>query len=160
MATTWKQLYDALSLLYMTDPGDFIVLHLITSLYAMEQIAKRLPVDEQKRAIKCYWTAMLGVLVSRGEMPTKASLTSLHAKYKDAVDGDGSVREGRDWEQIINQAIEEEEEHNPKLVYVQNLMWKRFGRRSIFRVSAGHFTTTPIFPKLESGDVVGADRPC
>ncbi|MEE8608766.1 MAG: questin oxidase family protein [Nitrospiraceae bacterium] len=160
MATIWKQLYDALTLLYMTEPGDFIVLHLITSLYAMEQIAKQLPVDEQKRAIKCYWTAMLGVLFSRGEMPSKARLAALHAKYKDALDGDGSVREGQDWEQIISQAINEEEEHNPKLVYVQNLMWKRFGRRSVFRVAAGHFTTTPKIPKLETGAIVGADRPC
>ncbi len=160
MATTWKQLYDALSLLYMTEPGDFIALHLITSLYSMEQIAKQLPVDEQKRAIKCYWTAMLGVLFSRGEMPSKARLEALHARYKDAVDDDGSVREGKDWEQIISQAINEEEEHNPKLVYVQNLMWKRFGHRSIFRVVAGHFTTTPEIPKLETGAIVGADRPC
>ncbi len=103
---------------------------------------------------------MLGVLFSRGEMPTKARLAALHAKYKDAVDGDGSVREGQDWEQIISQAINEEEEHNPKLVYVQNLMWKRFGRRSVFRIAAGHFTTTPRIPKLETGAIVGADRPC
>ncbi len=160
MATIWKQLYDALSLLYMTKPGDFIVLHLITSLYAIEQIAKQLPIGEQKRTIKCYWTAMLGVLFSRGEMPSTESIAAVHAKYKDAVDGDGSVRDGQDWEQIISQAINEEEEHNPKLVYVQNLMWKRFGRRSVFRIAAGHFTTTPIISKLETGDIVGADRPC
>jgi len=160
MATIWKQLYDALSLLYMTKPGDFIVLHLITSLYAIEQIAKQLPIGEQKRTIKCYWTAMLGVLFSRGEMPSTESIAAVHAKYKDAVDGDGSVRDGQDWEQIISQAINEEEEHNPKLVYVQNLMWKRFGRRSVFRIAAGHFTTTPIISKLETGDIVGANRPC
>ncbi len=160
VATTWKQLYDALSLLYMTTPGDFIVLHLITSLYAIEQIAKQLPIGEQKRTIKCYWTAMLGVLFSRGEMPSTESIAAVHAKYKDAVDGDGSVRDGQDWEQIISQAINEKEEHNPKLVYVQNLMWKRFGRRSVFRIAAGHFTTTPIISKLETGDIVGADRPC
>ncbi len=160
MATIWKQLYDALSLLYMTKPGDFIVLHLITSLYAIEQIAKQLPIGEQKRTIKCYWTAMLGVLFSRGEMPSTESIAAVHAKYKDAVDGDGSVRDGQDWEQIISQAINEKEEHNPKLVYVQNLMWKRFGRRSVFRIAAGHFTTTPIISKLETGDIVGANRPC
>ncbi len=160
MTTIWKQLYDALSLLYLTQPGDFIILHLITSLYAMERITSQLPIDEQKRAIKCYWTATLGVLFSSGKIPSKARLAALHAKYKDAVDGDGSVREGQEWEQIISQAIDEKEEHNPKLVYVQNLMWNRFGRRSVFRVAAGHFTTTPKIPKLETGDTIGADRPC
>jgi hypothetical protein len=160
MATIWEELHEAVTLLYMTKPGDFLSLHLITSLHAMEQIANRMPVDQQKRAIKCYWTAMLGVIFSRGEVATRATLEALHSKYKDAVDHDGSPTEGQEWEHIVARALTEEEEHNPKLVYVQRLLWKRFGHRSLFRVAAGNFTTTPEIPKVESGATVGADRPC
>ncbi len=160
MATIWEGLYEALTLLFMTKPGDFLILHLITWLHAMEQIANRVPLDQQKFAIKCYWTAMLGILFSRGEVPTRATLEALHSKYKDALDHDGSPTEGQEWEPIVARALIEEEEHNPKLVYVQRLLWKRFGQRSLFRVAAGHFTTTPEVPKIESGITVGADRPC
>ncbi len=126
----------------------------------MEQIANRVPLDQQKFAIKCYWTAMLGILFSRGAVPTRATLEALHSKYKDALDHDGSPTEGQEWEPIVARALLEEEEHNPKLVYVQRLLWRRFGQRSLFRVAAGHFTTTPEVPKIESGITVGADRPC
>jgi len=160
MTTIWEELHETVTLLYMTKPGEFLLLHLITSLYAMEQIANRMPIDQQKRAIKCYWTAMLGVIFSRGEVPTRATLEALHSKYKDAVDHDGSPTEGQEWKHIVTRALIEAEEHNPKLVYVQHLLWKRFGHRSLFRVAAGNFTTTPEIPKIESGTTVGADRLC
>ena len=160
MATIWQELHEAMTLLYMTRPGHFIVLHLITSLHAMEQITNRISIDQQKRAIKCYWTAMLGVMFSLGEFPTRATLEALHLKYKDAVDHDGSPMEGQEWEHIVARALIEEEEHNPKLVYVQRLLWKRFGHRSLFRVAAGNFTLAPEIPKVESGTTMGADRPC
>lgn len=160
LATTWEQLHEAVTLLYMTKPGDFFVLHLITSLYGMEQITNRMPADQQKRAVKCYWTAMLGVLFSLGEFPTRAILEALHSQYKDTVDDDGVIKEGKAWGQIVDQALKDREEHNPKLVYVQRLMWKRFGHRSIFRIAAGNFTTTPKVPRLGSGVVLSADNPC
>ena len=160
MTTIWKGLYEAVTLLYMTKPGDFLILHLITSLHAMEQIANRLPINQQKHAIKCYWTAMQGIIFSGGEVPTRATLEALHSKYKDVVDHDGSPMEGQKWEHIVARALIEEEEHNPKLVYVQRLLWKRFSQRSLFRIAAGHFTTPPEVPKIEIGITVGADRPC
>ena len=150
MSTIWEQMYEAVTLLYMTKPGDFFILHLITSLHAMEQIANRLPVGHQKSAIKYYWTAMLGILFSFGEFPNRAKLEALHSQYKDAVDDDESPMEGQEWEQIVARALTEKEEHNPKLVYVQRLLWKRFGHRSIFRVAAGNFTTTPEVPRFGS----------
>jgi len=160
MPTIWNQLYEAVTLLYMTKPGDFFILHLITSLHAMEQITNQLPIDQQKRAIKCYWTAMLGILFSLGEFPTRATLEALHSKYKDAIDDDGNLTEGQEWEQIVARALTEKEEHNPKLVYVERLLWERFGHRSIFRVAAGNFTTSPEVPRLGSGVVLSADIPC
>ena len=160
MATIWEQLHEAVTLLFMTKPGDFLILHLITSLYAMEQIVNRIPVDQQKHAIKCYWTAMVAVIFSGGEVPTRATLEALHLKYKDAVDHDGNPTEGQDWERIVARAVIEEEEHNPKLVYVQRILWKKFSHRSLFRIAASNFTTTPEVAKVESGTTVGADRPC
>ena len=68
--------------------------------------------------------------------------------------------EGQEWEHIVTRALLEDEEHNPKLVYVQRLLWNRFGKRSLFRIAASHFTTPPEVPKIESGVTVGADRPC
>ncbi len=153
MQTLWKELYEALTLFYLAKPGNFLVLHLITSLYGMEQIASRLPIQEQKCAIKCYWTAMLGVIFADDEIPTQAKLEALHAKYKDAVDSDESPEEGESWEGIIARAIQEREEHNPKLVYVQRLLWNRFGHRSLFRTAASHFTTTPDVRKIDEAEI-------
>jgi hypothetical protein len=160
MATIWEELYEAVTLLFMTKPGDFLILHLITSLHAIEQIANRLPSDQQKRAIKCYWTALLAIMFSRGEVPMRATLEALHAKYQHSVDHEGNQMEGEEWAHIVARALIEAEEHNPKLVYVQRLLWSRFGQRSLFRIAAGHFTTTPEVPKIENGITVGADRPC
>ncbi len=103
---------------------------------------------------------MLGVIFSFGEFPIRAKLEALHSQYKDAIDDDGDLTDGQEWEQIVALALTEKEEHNPKLVYVQRLMWKRFGHRSIFRVAAGNFTTTPEVPRLGSGVVLSADIPC
>ena len=66
--------------------------------------------------------------------------------------------EGQEWEQIVAHALKEKEEHNAKLVYVQRLMWKRFDHRSLFRIAAGNFTTTPEVPRLGSGVVLGANH--
>lgn len=160
MVNMWEGLYETVTLLFMTKPGDFLILHLITSLHAMEQIANRTPIDQQKLSIKCYWTAMLAIIFSRGEVPTRATLEALRAKYQNAIDHEGNPMEGQEWEHIVGRALIEDEEHNPKLVYVERLLWNRFGRRSLFRIAAGHFTATPEVPKIENGITVGADRPC
>jgi hypothetical protein len=151
LQTIWEQLHEAVTLLYMASPGDFFVLHLITSLHAIEQISNQLPLDQQKRAIKCYWTAMLGILFSLGEFPNRATLEALHSQYKDAVDEDVKLTEEQKWKPIIARALAEKEEHNPKLIYVLRRMWKRFRHQSIFRIAAGHFTTTPEVTRLGNG---------
>ena len=100
------------------------------------------------------------IVFSDDEVPTRAKLESLYANYKDAVDYDKDLGEGETWGGIIDRASIEEEEHNPKLVYVQRLLWKRFDHRSLFRIAAANFTTTPEVSKIEDGIVAGADRPC
>jgi Questin oxidase-like len=148
LTSIWGQMYYAVTLLYMSRPGDFVILHLITSLYGMEQIANRMPPEQQKSAIQCFWRGMIGILLGHGEIPTRSALEALNAKYTDAIDVDGKPSEGPDWEQIIARAIAEAEEHNPKLVYVQQKLWKRYGYRTVFRIAAAHFTVTPKLPTI------------
>ena len=101
---------------------------------------------------------MLAVIFSGGEVPTRATLEALHSKYKDAIDHDGKSTEGQDWERIVARAVIEEEEHNPKLVYVQRLLWNKYGYRSLFRIAASHFTTTPEVAKVENGSIEKVDN--
>ncbi|MHC5907213.1 questin oxidase family protein [Streptomyces sp. S6] len=142
-AESWEQLYYAVTLWYLAMPGDFIALHLITSLHAMEQIASRLPSDQQKHAVKCYWTGVLCIAFSRAEFPDRARLAHLHARFEHAVDDSTDPAPDDEWEQLIARAVDQIEEHNPKLVYVLRRVWRRTGRRSVYRVAAGHFTPTP-----------------
>lgn len=141
---SWEELYYAATLLYLAVPGDFVLLHLITSLHAMEQIAEHLPVDQRNDVLRYFWIGMLCIALAGAEFPKRSKLEALHSTFADAVDGDGA---DRDWEHIIARAVEEEEEHNPKLVYVSRRMWTKAGKRSIYRAAAGQFTATPELPQ-------------
>ena len=141
---TWKQLYYAISLIYMSKPGDFALLHLLTSLHAVENIARHLPPDGQREAIECYWKAVLGVLFALKAVPAAADLTALHSRYEDSVDPASDATVQSNWASIVERALQEREEHNPKLVYVMRKLWHRFERASVHRECARHFTTTPV----------------
>lgn len=147
ISTTWEQLHYTVTLLYLALPGDFVLLHLITSLHAMEQIANRLPADQQRYVVRCFWIGMLSIAVAGAELPKRTALATLHSLYEDAVDADGDRAVSEDWERIVTRAVEEKEEHNPKMVYVLQRMWKRTGGRSIYRAAAAHFTETPELPE-------------
>lgn len=147
LTSIWKQLHYAITLLYMTKPGDFLILHLITALHGLEHITRHMPVEQQRFSIKCLWIGMLCILFSRGEFPKRAELEALNAQYQDAIDTDEMIVEKSQWEQIISRALCDKEEHNAKMVYVLRRMWEISGYRSIFRVAANYFTTTPELPK-------------
>lgn len=144
--TSWEQLHYVVALVYLTQPGDFILLHLITSLHAMEQIAERLPADRRREVVRCFWIGMLCILFSGAQFPGARALLKLHRRYRNSVDPDGQPA-GEDWEEIVARAVQEDEEHNPKMVYVLRRMWNRTGRQTIYREAAGQFTTTPELPK-------------
>jgi hypothetical protein len=61
---------------------------------------------------------MLCILFSRGDFPKRTALEVLHATHQAAIDGGGRTAEGPEWKQTVARAICEDEEHNPKLVYV------------------------------------------
>lgn len=139
----WEQLYYAVTLVYLATPGDFVALHLITSLHAMEEITARLPDDQRRHAVTCYWTGILGILFSRAEFPSRTNLAELHARFEKSFDSAMDTAKDEEWERNAARAIGQVEEHNPKLVYVLRRVWKRSRRRSVYRVAAGHFTPTP-----------------
>ncbi|WP_405820061.1 HAD-IA family hydrolase [Streptomyces sp. NBC_01390] len=145
---SWDQLGYLVTLLYLAEPGDFLLLHLMTALHAMRHIADALPAEQRPEAVKCYWTGILGVLFSRGHFAGPGKLTALDSLFgvDTAVDDVTDPRWAREWEWLIARAAEEEEEHNPKLVYVMREMWHRTGGRSVYRVAAGQFTATPELP--------------
>ncbi|MCC3768667.1 questin oxidase family protein [Streptomyces sp. UNOC14_S4] len=143
---SWEQLYYVVSLLYLAVPGDFVLLHLITSLHAMEQIAGKLPDDQRKHVVKCFWTGMLCVIFSGADFPERKKLAGLHAAFRDAVDADAPEIWEHDWRLTVLRAFEEDEEHNPKLVYVTRRVWERTGRRSVYRAAGTQFTVTPGLP--------------
>ncbi|GAA2214524.1 hypothetical protein GCM10009850_099890 [Nonomuraea monospora] len=138
----WEPLYYAVTLLYLAYPGDFVLLHLITSLHAVEQIALRLPAAERRRAVVSFWIGLLGTVFSGGDFPRRAKLDALHRLFSGATDQERDD----DWDTTVGRAVLEEEEHNPKLVYVLRRVWERSGRRSIYRVAAAQFTATPELP--------------
>ncbi|WP_084211808.1 HAD-IA family hydrolase [Pseudonocardia acaciae] len=144
-AESWPELHHAATLLYLAAPGDFVLLHLITSLYAMERIADHLPLDAQREAVRDYWVGMLCIVFSGADLPARRKLAALHTAFDGAVDDPGEHTD-RDWRHIVARAAEEDEEHNPKLVYVLRRVWERTGRRSIFRAAAAQFTATPELP--------------
>jgi hypothetical protein len=146
VSTSWEQLYYVVTLLYLAVPGDFVLLHLITSLHAMEQIADGLPADQRKNVVRCFWIGMLCIVFSEAAFPSRAKLAALHATYREAFDDRDQQVWSRDWAQLVARAAEEEEEHNPKLVYVMRRVWQRTGR-SIYRGAAAQFTTTPELPE-------------
>jgi len=91
---------------------------------------------------------MLCILFSRAEFPKRLLLEALNTKYKNVVDViPNSPLIKYDWQKSITRAIAEEEEHNPKMVYVLRRMWELSGYRSIFRIAATYFTETPTLPK-------------
>jgi hypothetical protein len=146
VSTSWEQLHYVVTLLYLTRPGDFVLLHLITSLHAMEQIADRLPADQRRGVVMRFWIGMLCIVFAEGDFPSRARLQALHATYERATDPAGQPAARQDWERIVAAAIEEDEEHNPKMVYVLRRSWDRTGGRSIYRAAAAQFTTTPQLP--------------
>lgn len=140
----WKQLYKTVTLLFLTKPGSFIVLHLLTCLYGVRCIAGKLTVSNQRIAIRCYWKAMLATLFALKSFPTEKQLSDLNAVHSEAVDEAESEDVRKDWSLLFEKAIVDKEEHNAKLVFVMHMIWKEYGHLSLYREAARHFTSTPV----------------
>ncbi len=143
----WEQLFYVVTLLYLEKPGNFVILHLITSLHAMGQISRHVSHELQNKILKCFWIGMLCILFSERYFPNKSKLIALNNIFNSKIDSEESTRLWEEnWHEIMERAFLEDEEHNPKLVYVLRLLWQRTNKKSIYRAAAAQFTTTPILP--------------
>lgn len=143
----WADLYRAMTLLYLAKPGDFVLLHLITSLHGVEQIARSQPAAWQWEAIDMFWTGALAIIFAEAALPSAAKVSALHDLLpRDERDPPHDALADREWDFHIGRSVLEIEEHNPKLVYVQRLLWERSGRERLYRHAAAQFTRTPDLP--------------
>lgn len=145
LEAAWLQLYQTVTLIYMAAPGNFLLLHLVTSLLAMEQLAGCLPEQAARQALSSYWVGMQCMLFATGNLAHPEKLQALHKAYSEASDDIRDPLWEREWRLLTARAVEEEEEHNPKLVYVMKLLWSRT-ERTLYRAAAHQFTTTPELP--------------
>ncbi len=144
----WQQLHYLVALVYMAYKGDFFILHLLTSLHAMEHMALHLHTNVQKECVHLYWMGLIGLMFAKAQVLEPQTLNALNGKYQSQYDREPlDEQDPLSWSAIIARAKQEVEEHNPKLVYVLKRMWLLSGKRSIFRLAASEFTQTPILPK-------------
>jgi len=144
----WEELYHAVVGLYLASRdqngnGNFVVLHLITSLWGLEKTMRVLePPEEVERKVLGQFYAMTITLLgaSAAGFPRPELLEAVHKDYaKQVVDN----AEQFDWRPIAEAGIAEKEEHNIKLVYVSRELWRRFGHWKGFSDAAKSFTLTP-----------------
>ena len=141
-------LYETAVVLYLgtvkDEHGDFLVLHLITSLWGLENVleAASLPVHQQKVALQCYWVTLLAAVSTRSSgWPRCDHLQSSAMKFQNQFDDADAVQ--NEWDEIIARAISQTEEHNMKLVFVTRELWRRYDHWAAFRAAAATFTATP-----------------
>ena len=142
----FEKLYRAVTLVYLATRdndgnGNFVVLHAITSLWALEKTCHAIGVESTTRAALRQYYASLLCLLSTAEsgFPSASVLkTASEAFTSDRVD----VAD-MDWSETVKRGIAEEEEHNIKLVYVAKSLWNRYGHWSGYSEAANTFTLTP-----------------
>jgi len=146
----WKEMYRFVVVTYLStrnpdiakrDSGNFVVLHMITSLWALENVCNVIDDDETTRqALEQFWAVGVCLLGTAGKYPTPKQLraTSDELLHDQAFDD-----EDFDWSPIVQRGCAETEEHNIKLVYVCQALWNRYNRWKGFSEAASSFTLTP-----------------
>nr|BFD33317.1 hypothetical protein GTC16762_29350 [Pigmentibacter ruber] len=144
---SWNELFYLTTLIYLHHSYNFVVLHLLTSLHALKEIAFYLNKEEEQECLKNYWIGMNCILFAMVTMPNKNEFNQLIDKYYNKFDDFNDINISKYWKNIIESAFLEKEEHNPKMVYVLRKMWEESGYKSIYRIAANQFTTTPGLPE-------------
>ena len=135
----WKALYQATVYLYLATRdsegnGNFVVLHLITSLWGLESTLTIYANEEQTRqALGLFYASLICVLSTASAGFPEASKLA-HAQSDFALCKTDAVN--FDWNNIVSDGISETEEHNIKLVYVMKELWIRYHRWSGFSEAA------------------------
>jgi hypothetical protein len=142
----WEELYHAAALIHLAardaeGNGNFVVLHLLTSLWGLEKVCTVVDNEAVTRtALENYWAMAICLLcASTGGFPAKDQIESaVRAFPPEAID-----EESFDWTDTVKRGCAEEEEHNIKLVYVGKELWGRYGRWGGFSETAKSFILTP-----------------
>lgn len=149
-AATWKALYEGAISLYLASRdidgfGNFVVLHLLSSLWALEQTCRIVEKETaaehaaavRRRAWSQYYTTAVVFMSSVNGVPTVEKLRSIQQEFPlDATD-----EESLDWTPMVEAGKAEEEEHNIKLVYVTRELWNRYGHWKGYSAAARTFTS-------------------
>jgi hypothetical protein len=169
---TWESLYRSVVLLYLATRdtfgnGNFFVLHLLTSLWGLEQATASFlspssahttlgehfsyspTVDPTRRALCQYYASLICLLATTGfpsvELLQKARHDLLLAPG--ATDGTCSNTDEIDcWSDIVERGIAidvDYDEHNAKQVYVARELWHRYNHWSGFVQAARSFVSNP-----------------
>lgn len=141
----WECMYRTTIWLYLAtrDPrdghGNFLVLHLITSLWGLEHISRVLDDEKVTRlALGQFYASSICLLATSGFPPA-----SLLQDIQTAEPIEGNTNDLVDWEPIVKKGIAETEEHNIKLAYVVRELWNRYNHWNGFVEAAKSFTVTP-----------------
>lgn len=151
----FEALYRDVALLYLAtagqpspkpeDHGNFLILHALTSLWALEFVTRSLPDDVVRHSIKCYWSGLSALLVAAtggAGIPTRPALAEVASAFPASAREEVQV-EGQVWDEVVERALNEEEEHNIKLVYVSRELWRRYSHWPGYFFAAQSFTSTP-----------------
>lgn len=138
----WNQLETVVVLLYAARPGNFVILHLITGLFGMEQIANKLEPQDARKAARCFWKTIIAVLLALKAFPSRNELNAAVQNLNGPADSPEEV--SGEWDQLVKRAMADSEEHNAKMLYVMQKWWRKRGYNSAFREAARAFTDTPV----------------
>ncbi|KAG7336738.1 DUF4243 domain containing protein [Nitzschia inconspicua] len=151
----YESLYRTVTYLYLATRddnghGNFLLLHMITSLWALEHIMNVVdsydPNKEAKDSLtrhgiaQWYSNMLCFIAASANGFPPVAVLQDIQLGQFDPTNVDpGNL----DWSNVIDLAKKETEEHNIKLTYVMQELWHRYDNWHGFFEAANAFTTTP-----------------
>lgn len=156
LSKLYETLYRTVTYLYLatrdekTKNGNFLVLHLITSLWGLEQTLKVFDKDVGKqdmesltRSAIAQWYANLicFLALGGGGFPPASTLQNIQQQSK--LIETRQDPSNLDWSGVVEKGISEIEEHNIKLVFVARELWYRYGYWHGFWEAANAFTTTP-----------------
>jgi len=144
----WKNLYQTGTLIYLAtrgkdDHGNFLILHSITSLWALEKVCRVIDDPQvERKALKQYYGNLVCLLAAgNAGFPTVDMLQTTQTEFPwTKLDDD---KAGFDWETTVAAGIQETEEHNIKLVYVMKALWDRYNQWPGFSEAAKCFVLTP-----------------
>jgi len=158
---TWDALYRAVTYLYLAsrdenNNGSFIVLHLITSLWGLEHVCRKLQARPdysiiRKRAWSQYYATAVVLLSAVGFLPSAAI-----EKVCEEISPNDATSDDFSWDPVVQAGTAEVEEHNIKLVYVCRELWKCKGRHwKGYAEAAKAFTLTPVIKGAFNSDKNG-----